>query len=109
MLVQVSGHSAGRNFSGEIFLAFSTGTSPNKLAEASNGMSYLPPVETQGVDTVRNETIDTLLYAVSEATEEAILNALCQAETLTGFQGRTIEALPLDRVQALLNKYMVPK
>ncbi|KAL6815243.1 DmpA/ArgJ-like protein [Trichoderma sp. SZMC 28013] len=108
-VAQVSGHSAGRNFSGEIFLAFSTGTSPNKLAEASNGMSYLPPVETQGVDTVRNETIDTLLYAVSEATEEAILNALCQAETLTGFQGRTIEALPLDRVQALLNKYMVPK
>lgn len=108
-VAQVSGHSAGRNFSGEIFLAFSTGTSPNKLAEASNGMSYLPPVETQGVDTVRNETIDTLLYAVSEATEEAILNALCQAETLTGFQGRKIEALPLDRVQALLNKYMVPK
>ncbi|KAL6690882.1 DmpA/ArgJ-like protein [Trichoderma pleuroticola] len=108
-VAQVSGHSAGRNFSGEIFLAFSTGTSPNKLAEASNGMSYLPPVETQGVDTVRNETIDALLYAVSEATEEAILNALCQAETLTGFQGRTIEALPLDRVQALLNMYMVPK
>ncbi|KAL7949242.1 DmpA/ArgJ-like protein [Trichoderma barbatum] len=108
-VAQVSGHSAGRNFSGEIFLAFSTGTSPNKLAEASDGMSYLPPVETQGVDTVRNETIDALLYAVSEATEEAILNALCQAETLTGFQGRTIEALPLDRVQALLNRYMVPK
>ncbi|KAL7928200.1 DmpA/ArgJ-like protein [Trichoderma chlorosporum] len=108
-VAQVSGHSAGRNFSGEIFLAFSTGTSPNKLAEASDGMSYLPPIETQRVDTVRNETIDALLYAVSEATEEAILNALCQAETLTGFQGRTIEGLPLDRVQKLLNKYMVPK
>ncbi|KAL7799798.1 DmpA/ArgJ-like protein [Trichoderma ceciliae] len=108
-VAQVSGHSAGRNFSGEIFLALSTGTSPNKLAEASDGMAYLPPVEIQGVETVRNETIDSLLYAVSEATEEAILNALCQAETLTGFQGRTIEALPLDRVQALLHKYMVPK
>lgn len=90
-------------------MAFSTGTSPDKLAEASNGMAYLPPVETQGVDTVRNETIDSLLYAVSEATEEAILNALCKANTLTGFQGRTIEALPLDRVKALLDRYMVPK
>ena len=72
-------------------------------------MAYLPPVEKQGVETVRNETIDALLYAVSEATEEAILNALCQAETLIGFRGRIIEALPLDRVQALLDKYMVPR
>ena len=70
-------------------------------------MAYLPPLETQGVSTVRNETMDSLLYAVSEATEEAILNALCQAETLTGYHGRTIEALPLDRVKALLQKYKV--
>ncbi|KAH8888925.1 DmpA/ArgJ-like protein [Thozetella sp. PMI_491] len=106
-VTQVSGHASGRNFSGEIFLAFSTGTSPDKLAEASSGMGYLPPVEVQTVETVRNETIDSLLYAVSEATEEAILNAMCQAETLVGQEGRKIEALPLDRVQSLLDKHMV--
>ncbi|KAH8649799.1 peptidase family S58-domain-containing protein [Xylariales sp. PMI_506] len=106
-VTQVSGHAAGRNFSGEIFLAFSTGTSPDKLAEESSGMDYLPPVETQTVETTRNETMDSLLYAVSEATEEAILNAMCQAETLTGQDNRIIKALPLERVQILLDKYMV--
>lgn len=104
---QVGGHSAGRNFSGEIFLALSTGTSPNELASDSSGFDYLPSIETQHVETVKNEVIDSLFYATSEATEEAILNALCKAETLTGFKGRTQEALPVDRVKQLLDRYMV--
>ena len=81
-IAQVGGHAAGRNFSGEIFLALSTGTTPESLAQHSSGFAYLPPLETQGVDTVLNETIDSLFYAVSEATEEAILNAMCKGETL---------------------------
>lgn len=105
--LQVGGHSAGRNFSGEIFLALSTGTSPNQLATASDGLGYLPPLETQAVETLKNETIDTLFYVVSETTEEAILNAMCKAETLTGFKGRTTEALPVDRVRELLKQYGV--
>lgn len=44
---------------------------------------------------------------MSEATEEAILNAMCQAETLVGWQGRKAEALPLDRVKEMLGKFMV--
>ncbi|KAL2850612.1 peptidase family S58-domain-containing protein [Aspergillus pseudoustus] len=106
-ITQVGGHSAGRNFSGEIFLALSTGTSPNELASHSSGFDYLPPLETQPVETVKNEVIDSLFYATSEATEEAILNALCKAETLTGFKGRIQPALPVDRVKELLDKYMV--
>ncbi|KAL2788931.1 peptidase family S58-domain-containing protein [Aspergillus keveii] len=106
-ITQVGGHSAGRNYSGEIFLALSTGTSPNELATESSGFDYLPPLETQPVETVKNEVIDSLFYATSEATEEAILNALCKAETLTGFKGRTQPALPVDRVKELLDKYMV--
>ncbi|BCS17472.1 P1 family peptidase [Aspergillus puulaauensis] len=106
-VTQVGGHSAGRNFSGEIFLALSTGTSPNELASDSSGFDYLPPIETQRVETVKNEVIDSLFYATSEATEEAILNALCKAETLAGFKGRTQEALPVDRVKQLLDRYMV--
>lgn len=58
---------------------------------------------------MRNEAIVALLYTMSGATEDVILKASCQAETLAGFPGRTIEALPLDRVQALLNQYTVPK
>ncbi|KAL7817003.1 peptidase family S58 domain-containing protein [Trichoderma aethiopicum] len=106
-ITQVGGHSAGRNFSGEIFLALSTGTSPNQLATSSDGFAYLPPLETQPVETLKNETIDSLFYAVSETTEEAILNAMCKAETLVGFKGRTTTALPVDRVQELLQKYGV--
>lgn len=59
------------------------------------------------METVKNETIDSLFYAVSEATEEAILNALCKAETMTGLKGRKLEALPVERVKELLERYMV--
>ena len=42
-----------------------------------------------------------LFLAAVEATEEAIYNALSAATTTRGFQGRTVEALPLDRLAAL--------
>ncbi|KAL7952819.1 DmpA/ArgJ-like protein [Trichoderma compactum] len=106
-ITHVGGHSAGRKLSGEIFLALSTGTSPNQLATASDGLGYLPPLESQSVDTLKDETIDTLSYVVSETTEEAILNAMCKAETMVGFKGRTTKALPVDRVKELLKQYGV--
>ncbi|TVY84647.1 Beta-peptidyl aminopeptidase BapA [Lachnellula suecica] len=104
---QVGGHAAGRNPSGEILLALSTGTSPDRLAEQSNGRGYLPPVETQRVETLVDETIDSIFYAVSETTEEAILNSMCKGEALEGFRGRKIDAFPVDRVKELLEKYMI--
>jgi D-aminopeptidase len=39
-----------------------------------------------------------LFQAVIEAVEEAIYNSLCMAETMTGYKGRTISALPLNRI-----------
>jgi D-aminopeptidase len=42
--------------------------------------------------------LDGLFEAVADATEEAILNALCAAETMTGFKGRTAYAMPLEQV-----------
>jgi D-aminopeptidase len=45
---------------------------------------------------VPHEMLNDLFAAVADATEEAILNALCAAETMTGFKGRTAYALPLD-------------
>ena len=48
-----------------------------------------------------------IFEAVVEATEEAIYNSLFQATTVTG-NGRTVEAIPLDKVRAVLKKYGRP-
>jgi D-aminopeptidase len=48
-----------------------------------------------------NERMTPLFDAVVEATEEAIVNALCAAETMTGSGGATAHAVPLDRLACL--------
>jgi D-aminopeptidase len=48
------------------------------------------------------EAMTPLFHAAAEATEEAILNALTMAETMTGLQGRTAHALPLDTLQEIM-------
>jgi L-aminopeptidase/D-esterase-like protein len=82
------------NGSGDIFIAFST-ANPKAAATA--------PVAT--VQMLSNERISAIFNATVEATEEAIVNALVAAETMTGAGGRTIEALPHDRLRAILKKY----
>jgi len=49
--------------------------------------------------------LNSFFEAVAEAVEEAILNALCAAETMTGFKGHTAHALPLDELQRVMAKY----
>jgi D-aminopeptidase len=49
--------------------------------------------------------LNELFEGVAEATEEAILNAICMAETMTGYQGHTVYALPLDELQEVMKKY----
>jgi hypothetical protein len=44
----------------------------------------------------------SLFRAAAEATEEAILNALCMADTMIGKEGRTVYALPLDCLQQVM-------
>ncbi|HTK37360.1 MAG TPA: P1 family peptidase [Pyrinomonadaceae bacterium] len=56
------------------------------------------------VKIVGNDAMSPLFQAVIEATEEAILNSLFKATTVTG-NGHTVEALPLDKVQDILRKY----
>ena len=87
-LARVGG--TGRNGSGDIFLAFATG---NRLLAGGSGV--------RTVRTMRLEDLNPLFTAVADATEEAILNALCGAETMTGYRGRVAHALPLDRVAEL--------
>ncbi len=54
---------------------------------------------------VTDEQISPLFQAAVEATEEAILNSLFRATTVTGKMGRTVEALPLDEVSKIMRRY----
>lgn len=85
----------GENSSGDIFIAFSTANA----AEASKdeGLATLTMLP--------NERINALFYATAAATEEAILNAMVAAETMTGFDGNTAYALPHDRLKEAMKKY----
>ena len=51
------------------------------------------------------DAMSSLFRAAAEATEEAILNAFCMAETMTGKNGRTIHALPLDGLSHVMRRY----
>jgi D-aminopeptidase len=87
----------GENFSGDIFLAFSTGNLGlrDRAGEAGSLSVRMLP----------NEAMNPLFEAVADATEEAIVNALCVATTTTGIDGRTAYAIPLDRLQAAMRRY----
>jgi len=84
----------GGNGSGDIFVAFSTG---NAGAAA--------PRDTARVTMVSNEAISPLFAATIQATEEAILNAMLAAETMTGANNLRVNALPATRVVEILRKY----
>ena len=49
--------------------------------------------------------LNPLFQAVVEATEEAVLNALMKAETMTGINGNRVHAIPYDRLKAVMAKY----
>lgn len=84
----------GSNSSGDIFLAFST-ANPGGWQRA----------EVAQVDLLPNDRITPLFEATIFATEEAIVNALVAARTMTGRNGNTVHALPHDRLQEALRKY----
>jgi len=54
---------------------------------------------------LRNNELDLLFEAVIEATEEAIINSLFAAETLTGFENTKVEALPIGKTIEIIKKY----
>jgi len=86
--------SSASNGSGDYALAFSTAESVRRPWNATR----LTTTE------LANEEMSALFQAVVEAVEEAIYNSLFAASSVTG-NGRTIEALPLDRVREVLRKY----
>jgi D-aminopeptidase len=82
------------NGSGDFAISFST-NSANRLTETNGAQprSILP-----------TDAVSGLFEAVLDATEEAVYNSLLQAVTTTG-NGRTVRALPVDELRAVLKKY----
>ncbi len=88
----------GGNYSGDIFLAFATGNRgiPWTAFEGN------PTRTMDGLRMVLDSAIDPIFEAVIDATEEAIVNALVAAETMTGRDGIVAYALPHDRLVATM-------
>ena len=85
----------GENSSGDIFIAFST----------ANALEVSKDQGLANLTMLPNEQINQLFWATAQATEEAILNAMVAAETMKGYNGNTVYALPHDRLKAILKKY----
>lgn len=85
----------GGNSSGDIFLVFST----------ANAVEVSKQEGVANVVMLPNEKINPIFEATVQATEEAIVNALVAAETMKGYNGNTVFALPHDRLKAALKKY----
>ena len=90
--------SSASNGSGDYALAFSTNEKVRRAANATRLTT----------EELANEQMSGLFEAAVEATEEAIYNSLFEATTTTG-NGRTVQAIPLDRVREVLAKYNVSR
>jgi D-aminopeptidase len=80
--------------SGDIFIAFST---------ANPGAST--PTGVQNLKMLANQKLNPIFLATVQATEEAVINAMVAAETMTGINDVTVVALPHDRLREVLKKY----
>src|SRR4029078_12151441 len=78
----------------EIFLAFSTA---NRIPRATPRAAHPIDVVVEGQFWTQGSPFDLLFEAVAEATEEAALNALFQADTVVGRDGNTLFGFPIDR------------
>jgi D-aminopeptidase len=83
--------------SGDYVIAFSTAPSVRVAHTMDNR------VEQRTL--LRDEALSPLFQATREATEEAIINSLLRATTVTGFQGHTCEAIPIERLIDICRRY----
>ncbi len=87
--------STSGNGSGDLFIAFSTANPEAGAQETSVAQ----------VSALGNNVISPLFDATVQAVEEAVINALVAAETMTGIGGRRVAALPHDRLRQVMRKY----
>ena len=85
------------NGSGDYVIAFSTADSLR--------VPYIAKQQISNNPVLHNDDMSGLFMATIEATEEAIINSLFAAETITGLDGHKVESLPLDKVLPILKKY----
>jgi D-aminopeptidase len=82
------------NGSGDIFIAFSTANPGAAGADHVVDLKMLP-----------NDLIEQVFASTVQATEEAVVNAMVAAETMTGIENHKVIALPHDRLREVLKKY----
>src|SRR6266581_494487 len=82
------------NGSGDIFIAFSTANPGAAAADHVVDLKMMP-----------NDKLGPVFAATVQATEEAIINAMVAAETMTGIENHRVRALPHDQLRAVLKKY----
>jgi D-aminopeptidase len=82
------------NGSGDIFIAFSTANPGAASPDYVVDLKMLP-----------NDRIEPVFAATVQATEEAVVNAMIAAETMTGIDNRRVIALPHDKLRGVLKKY----
>src|SRR3989441_7206999 len=82
------------NGSGDIFIAFSTANPGAAAADHVVDLKMLP-----------NDKLGPVFAATVQATEEAIINAMIAAETMTGIENHKVIALPHDKLREVLKKY----
>ena len=80
--------------SGDIFIAFSTANPGAVGAKGLHQLTMLP-----------NDSLDPIFLATVQATEEAVINAMVAARTMTGINDHTVIALPHDRLREILAKH----
>lgn len=90
----------GEHTSGDIFLCFATGNRGMVAGDLGQQSPFSVPVQM-----LSDVYITDLFDAVVEATEEAIVNAILGAQTMSGRDGVTAHALPGERLVAVLSKY----
>ena len=83
------------NGSGDIFIAFST-ANPRSDGKKEKEIT---------IKMLPNDAIDPIFAATVQATEEAIINAMVAADTMTGIENHQVIALPHDPLRAILKKY----
>ncbi|CAN5199794.1 P1 family peptidase [soil metagenome] len=85
------------NGSGDYVIAFSTHKDVRRNTDDDG--------DTQPLTQLKNAAMTPLFLATVEATEEAILNSIFMAESMTGTSGREIEGIPVDEVIQIMERY----
>jgi len=85
------------NGSGDYVIAFST--------NAAVRIPYQSDQRLRNVSVLRNDAMSPLFMATIEATEEAIINSLFHARSMTGRDHHTVHALPVDKVLRILKRH----